>query len=263
MDYSIPWALLPENDKDFFERINADLGPSGVTFNGTVTRQDLASACSRICEFRLFIPDPDENHINFAIGGAFSEFNKRFGEEDGELFMKNFERISKFRDYTLKASGASLIYLQMVEHQIKGCCAMIGLKGLKLTFEDFQSGDPNRTRQTLGWLKRALIGTGSFSSKFEDDFTKFVADRNRLVHSLWNDEMKIDERTGLPTEDSFTTKIAFISSLVRQASEMEKVFRGLIASIHKSLSDSMKIDKSVSPWIKYIPNYESSLKTNE
>jgi hypothetical protein len=163
MDYSIPWHLLPENDAEFFDRNEIEQGATFLKFNRELTREEIASLCQRLWDFRLLIPDPEDNHISFAIGDALNEFIRLFGEEDGKLFMKEWERFTSVREATLKITGGALIYLQQVEHLIKGCCSMLNLKGLKLTFDDFLSQDSTRRCQTLGQLKNALIGTTWFS----------------------------------------------------------------------------------------------------
>ena len=257
MDCSIPWYLLPEDDADFFDQAEIERSASFIKFNRKLSRKELASLCSRLWSFRSLVADPEENHINFAIGDAFNEFSNRFWEKAGTHFTKKFIRFGILRDNTLKITGATLIYLQTVEHLIKGCCAMLKLKGLKLTLEDFHSSDVNRRRQTLGQLKKALIKTFAFSDEFEDRFNQFVSDRNEFVHTFWIGETKMDERVGLPSEDHFREKLKFTISLMRQARKMELVFRGLLGSIVDSFSERLKNREVVSPWKKYIVNFKA------
>lgn len=259
MDYAIPWHLLPEDDLDFFDRTEIERGPAHVKFNRELSREELASVCSRLWTFRLLIPDPGDKSINFAIGDALNEFSNRFGEKDGEYFKKAFVRLSALRDRTLEATGGTLIYLQNVEHLIKGCCAMLKLKGLKLTLEDFNSRDPSRRRQTLGQLKRALLGTFDFSNVFADQFNGFVDDRNKFVHTLWIDELAIDKRAGLPSEAYYREKLKFTISVMRQARDIELIFRGLLSSIGDSLSKKQK-QELVFPWKKYISKFQGVLR---
>jgi len=260
MDYSIPWDLLPEDDAEFFERNGIERGPAFLKFRRDLTRVEVASLCERLWNFRSIIPAPEENHINFAIGEALHEFSRLFGEEDGEHFMRQWERFATIRDTTLKITGGALIYLQTVEHQIKGCCAILNLQGSKLTLEDFQSQDSTRRRQTLGQLKVALIRTSLFSSEFEDRFNQFVRDRNEFVHALWTSGIDLDERTGIPAEASYEDKSLFAVSLMRQAQHMQVVFRGMLASIIESLSEHLKDDEVVIPWRRYIDRYKATLR---
>lgn len=259
MDYSIPWSLLPEDDADFFDEAHIERGPAHVKFNRELSRQELASVCSRLWNFRLLIPDADDNSINFAIGDALNEFSNRFGEKDGDYFKKAFVRISRVRDHTLEVTGGTLIYLQNVEHLIKGCCAMLKLKGLKLTLDDFNSLDPSRRRQTLGHLKRALLGTFQFSSAFAHQFDGFVEDRNKFVHTLWIGELAIDKRAGLPSEAYYQKKLKFTISVMRQTRYIELIFRGLLSSIGISLSKKQK-QELVFPWKKYISHFQGVLR---
>lgn len=263
MDYSIPWHLLPEDDADFFDRAEVERGASSIKFNRKLSRQELASVCSRLRNFRSLVEDPEENLIDFAIGDAFNEFSNRFGEEDGAYFMKEFVRLENLRDNALKITGATLIYLQMVEHLIKGCCAMLKLKGLKFTLEDFHSSDVNRRRQTLGYLKKALMGTFAFSNEFENDFNRFVSDRNEFVHTFWIGETKIDERVGLPSETDFREKLDFTISLMRRARKIELVFRGLFGSIGASFPESPENQEVMFPWKKYIAEFKATLHAPE
>ena len=89
-------------------------GPTFLKFNRDLTRLEVASLCERLWNFRSTIPDPGDNHINFAIGDALNEFSRLFGEEDGEHFMKQWERFASVRDATLKITGGALIYLQQL-----------------------------------------------------------------------------------------------------------------------------------------------------
>jgi hypothetical protein len=260
MDYSIPWHLLPEDDADFFDRAGIERHASSIKFNRELTREELASVCSRLWNFRSIVTDPKENHINFAIGDALNEFSNRFGDQDGAHFMKEFVRLGNLRDHMLKIAGAALIYLQMVEHLIKGCCAILKLTGLNLTIEDFNSTDITRRRHTLGQLKRALVGTFAFSDEFEDQFNRFVSDRNDFVHTFWIGEIKIDDRVGLPSESDFREKLDFMISLMRRAQTIELVFRGLLGSIVASFPENLKSNEVVFHWKKYIPDFNASLR---
>jgi hypothetical protein len=119
MNYSIPWNLLGEGDQDFFQDMDIELGPSFLKFNRELDRPEIASVCRRIWDFRSTLENPEENHINFALGDALHQFQLRFGESDGEAFAEDFCRILRLRDHLLKITGCALIYLQSVEHQTK------------------------------------------------------------------------------------------------------------------------------------------------
>jgi hypothetical protein len=260
MDYSIPWHLLSDDDADFLDQAGIERGLSFIKFNRELSRKELALVCSRLVNFRSIIPDPKENHINFAIGEAFNEFSQRFGKKDGKYFLKNFVRVGKLRDKTLNVTGAALIYLQTVENLIKGCCAMLKLKGIKLTVADFQSDDASRRRQTLGQLKAALLGTFAFSDDFEDRFNAFVRGRNEFIHTFWTGETEIDTRTGLPSEHHFNEKLKFMFSLMSQAREIEYVFRGLFASMGEAFQKATKNDQEPFLWKRFIPNFKATLR---
>jgi hypothetical protein len=261
MDYSIPWHLLSEDDAHFLDQAGIERGPSFIKFSRQLSRAELALVCSRLVNFRSIVPDPKENHINFAVGAAFSEFSHRFGTKDGKYFLKQFVRLGKLRDKTLQVTGATLVYLQTVENLIKGCCAMLKLKGIKLTVADLQSNDASRRRQTLGQLKAALLGTFAFSDEFESRFNGFVRDRNEFIHTFWVSETKIDARAGLPSDHHFREKLKFMFSLMSKARDIEFVFRGLLGSIGEAFPKEMQDQDGAFPWRRYIPNFKATLRT--
>ncbi len=260
MNYAIPWDLLPEDDLDLLDRLEIERGPSFLKFKRKLNREEIVLVCERLWNFRSIVPDAEDNHINFAIGDALGEYSKQFGEDEGELFVKDWTHLSKLRDNMLRITGGALIYLQTVEYQIKGCCSMLNLRGLKLTVADFHASDPKRRRQTLGQLKNALIENFSFADEFEVQFGRFVDDRNEFVHTLWTGEMDMDERTGLPSEDNFRNKLELTISLIRQAREIELVFRGLLGFIVDSLPETLKDNDVVIRWKKYIARFKATLR---
>ena len=137
---------------------------------------------------------------------------------------------------------------------------MLNPRGLKLTVADFHASDPKRRRQTLGQLKNALIENFPFADEFEVQFGRFVDDRNEFVHTLWTGEMDMDERTGLPSEHNFRNKLEFTISLIRQAREIELVFRGLLGFIVDSLPETLKDNDVVIHWKKYIARFKATLR---
>ena len=140
---------------------------------------------------------------------------------------------------------------------------MLKLKELTLTLEDFQSTDIRRRRQTLGQLKAALLGTFAFSEEFEQQFNRFVGDRNQFIHTFWVGETKIDPRVGLPSEDHFTEKLGAMFSLMSQARDTEFVFRGLFSSIGEAFPEQAKSQESRFPWKRYIPNFKATLRGSQ
>ena len=262
MNHSIPWHLMPEDDIIFLDQAKIERGAASITFHRELSRDELASACFRLCNFRPFVPDAAQSCISFAIGDAFNQFSKRFGKRDGAYFIKQFVRASTLREATLKIAGSTLIYLQVVEHLIKGCCAMLNLKGLNLRVEDLQSGDSRRRRKTLGQLKAALIGTSAFSIEFEASFNRFVSERNEFIHTFWIAELVLDKRTGLPTEHHLRKELEFTMSLMRQAREIELVFRGLYGAIGESLSKGVENHEALAPWKRYIGKFRATLRSH-
>lgn len=260
MNYSIPWDFLPDDDAEFFDRAQIEREPSFLKFKRDLTREEVSSLCVRLWNFRAIIPDSEDNHSNFAIGQAFNEFSRLFGEIEGKRFIKEWFRLATIRDTALKVTGGALIYLQSVEHQIKGCCSMLDLKGLNLSLDDFQSTDTSRRRQTLGQLKSALMGTSTFSADFEAHFNRFVTDRNEFVHTLWTKDSELDERSGLPSEAYYNEKFRFTVSIFRQAHHMEAVFRGMLGAIFESLTEQLKDHEAVGLWRRYIPKYNATLR---
>ena len=86
----------------YLNRLEIERGPSFLKFKRKLNREEIALLCERLWNFRSIVPDAEDNHINFAIGDALGEYSKQFGEDEGELFVKGWTRLSKLRDNMLR-----------------------------------------------------------------------------------------------------------------------------------------------------------------
>jgi|SRR5208282_1780246 len=267
MTYSIQWQLLVEEEKDFMGTLGIETGASFAKFTRDLTWEEITMVFAHFVSLRKRTPDPEESHVNFAVGDCLVEMERLFGKERAEQFTSEFLRFSAFRDYVLGLTGAALIYLQQVEEVIKGCCACLNLKGMRLTVADFLSSDPEHRRVTLGQMKNALLNTKAFSPDFEAQFHDFVQDRNRFVHSLWVEDARTNPHSGLPSGEHIVRVADFIKDLVRRAYRIERIFKGLWAALGESLSQGLPPElgdaATVNPWLKYIREFRDVSRTKE
>jgi hypothetical protein len=165
-------------------------------------------------------------------------------------------KLELYRDYLLKLSGATLIQLQYLEHVIKGCCACLSLKGLKLTFSDFLSADPMRRKQTLGQLARALAANEIFESNFEARLSAFVEKRNRFIHSFW-----IDTFEGTSEADARSFAVLeqieeFVLDLFKETTDLQEVFLGFYYAIGAKLAEregaDLELNAILREWAHHI-----------
>jgi hypothetical protein len=258
MSYQIQWGRLIEEDQDFLKSLGIETGPSFVRFTRDLTWDEITLVFGRLDGLRRRTPDAEGDHVNFALGDCLNEIKRLFGRERAELFMQEYPRLSNFRDHVLTMAGATLIYLQTVENMIKLCCASLGIK---LTLADFLSDDPDRRRVTLGQMKHALLKSGafSFSGDFEAELGRFVHDRNEFVHYLWVEDSGENPVTGLPSEDDLARIEDRIQSLLAQAHRMERIFKGMWGAIGAGKARQESDASSLTPWLKYIKEFESVL----
>jgi len=257
MTYRIQWQRLLEEEKDFLDSLGIESGETFARFTRDLTWEEITVAFAHFVSLRKRTSNPEENHVNFAIGDCLIEMERLRGKERTEQFAREFLRLSAFRDYVVGLAGSALIYLQQVEEVIKGYCACLSFRGLRLTPEDFLSSDPGRRRATLGQMKSALLSTERFSSDFEREFHEFVHDRNRFIHSLWVENYREHLYTGLPREEDVARLADFINALVRRAYRVERIFKGGWVAIDEARAKELP---SISPWLRYIREFRSVLR---
>ena len=267
MTYSIQWELLVEEEEDLMDALGIETGASSAKFTRDLLWEEITIAFAHFVSLRKRTPMPEESHVNFAIGDCLVEMERLFGKERTEQFASEFLRLSACRDFVLGLAGGALIYLQQVEEVIKGCCACLNLKGIRLTVADFLASDPDHRRLTLGQMKNALLNTGAFSAGFEEQLNNFVQDRNRFVHSLWVEDARTSPHSELPCEEDFVRVADFINDLGRRAYRIERIFKGLWAALGEPLSQGLppEADNSatINRWLKYIPEFRDVLRNKE
>jgi len=199
----------------------------------------------------------DENsHINFAMGDWINQAEEWFGESTVKNWIVEEERLKLYRDHLLMLSGATLIQLQYLEHVIRGCCACLSLKGLKLTFSDFLSSNPKRRKQTLGRLANALVAGEVFLPNFEARLTVFVEKRNRFIHRFWFDTFEEMSETGTPSFATLERIEEFVSDLFRETTDLQEVFLGFYYAIGVKLAErekaTLELDGILREWAQQI-----------
>jgi len=262
MSYAIQWDLLLDDERDFLESVGVELIPSGMRFTRHPTWEEFCWTFAYFFGVRNRTLQ-EGNHIDFAIGDCLLAGQEYFGEETVDKWAKSFLRLNAMRNHTLGLTGATLIALQMVEEQIKLCCAIVRPRGLRLTLDDFLSPDPSRRKQTLGQLTRALKKSDIFDSTFEDRLTVFVNNRNKFVHNLWVEQARSKEESGLPSEDEMREVHDFLVSLIRETQYVLGIFRGFHYAITGGYATTLGKEPealTLAQWTRYIPGFKKVLR---
>ncbi len=131
-----------------------------------------------------------------------------------------------FRDYVRYVTGSAVIAAQYVERVLSGVCLALGAKGLKLTMEDWLSGDSSRTRNMLGDIRRQLGGTFITDEAFCDRVSQFAFRRNRIIHGFFIDCFK---GQGRPSESDSTSRryVAECEWVASEAAQLVEVGFGI------------------------------------
>ena len=119
----------------------------------------------------------------------FNEENKTPQE-----WIDEYKRLqSIYEDYLRIVMGDALINSQYVEKVFKFICILIKPIGINIELEDLLSGDPKRTRYTLGKLKDGMKNTNLFTEDFGKRLDEYVCRRNRLVHGYFTEHFQSRE----------------------------------------------------------------------
>lgn len=266
MSNAIQWDLLSVDELDTLEEAGVEMLPLGMRFKRTPTWEEftLVFAYLYALKRRTF---QEENHIDCALGDCLNAGEKFFGWDKVDKWLKEFLPLIEMRDHILKMAGGTLIFLQMVEFQIKACCAQVSLKGLELTWDDVFSPDPSRRKKTLGQLARALKRSDAFDPEFEDRLTKFVNSRNQFIHNLWAEQLfeearRNDRTSGLPSKEQFEGIYEFIRSLIIEAYYMQNVFRGFFYELARARYPEIEKKETfpLRSWTRYISEFREVLR---
>jgi hypothetical protein len=269
MSYAIQWDLLSVDELDVLEEAGVEMHPTGMNFKRTPTWEEFTLVFAYLCALENRTVQ-EGNHILCAIGDCLNAGEEFFGWDKVDKWLKEFFPLIEMRDHILKMAGGTLIFLQMVELQIKVCCAQVSLEGLKLTWDDVFSPDPSRRKQTLGQLARALKRSDAFDPEFEDRLTKFVNARNQFIHNLWVKQLFEEtnhnaKTSGFPSKEQFEEIYEFIRSLIRQAYYMQNVFQGFFYELGRAKYPElrkMEQDQTfpLRRWARYIPEFREVLR---
>lgn len=264
MNFEIQWNLLSDDELDFLQEVGVEMHPSGISFTGTPTWDEFTIVFAYLFNLERRTKQK-ENHIYFAIGDCYNAGSDFFGESKVDEWLHEFRKLQAMRDIILNMTGGTMILLQVVEQQIKLCCAAIRLDGLKLTFEDVLSTNPSRRKKTLGQLIKALKQNGIFVPEFEGRLTDFVNSRNEFIHNLWVEKIFYSSNvSGLPSKEEFDAIYKFIQSLIREAHYIRKVFRGFQYDLIRDAEESKNLDQDtllpLHHWTKYIGEFRDVLR---
>lgn len=255
-DYSIKWELLGSDEKEILRKFDVELEASSISFKHELREEDMRVVAGILISLKGRTRD-ENNHINIALGGWMHQADEWFGKDTGIAWMTEEARRGAYRDHLLMLTGATLIELQILEDLIHGCCSFLRLKtkrGETLRVSDFLSPDPNHRNETLGTLKGALEKATLFDHLFESRLDEFVKKRNRFVHDFWVKNLKDPSFSNPPSFERLSKIEEFMSSLLREAVELEAPFRGLhYAFVQDRLAKSVSTGDDVrhNPFIKW------------
>ena len=92
--------------------------PSGVSFKRPPSWEDFTLVFAYLHGLKNRTLQ-EENHIGSAIGDCLNAGTEFFGKNRVDEWIKGFLRLCYMRDRILSVIGATLIFLQVVEQQIK------------------------------------------------------------------------------------------------------------------------------------------------
>lgn len=231
-NYGIKMELLGSHEQEILRKFDVELEASSISFKHELREEDMRVVAGILISLKGRTRD-EGNHINFALGEWINHVDEWFGKDTGIGWMTEEARRAAYRDHLLMLTGVTLIQLQILEDIIKGCCALLHLKigkGKKeriLSVSDFLSDDPNQRSEALGPWKDAIKRKSLFDHGFESRLDEFVKKRNRFVHDFWVKNLKDPSFSNPPSFERLSKIEEFMSSLLREAQELEAPFRGL------------------------------------
>ena len=264
-DNSIKLELLGSDEKEILRKFDVELQASSIGFKHELREEDMRVVAGILISLKGRTRD-EGNHINFALGEWMHQADEWFGKDTGISWMTEEARRAAYRDHLLMLTGATLIELQILEDLIHSCCSFLRLKtkqGETLRVSDFLSPDPNHRNKTLGILKGALEKATLFDHSFESRLDEFVKKRNRFVHDFWVKNLKDPSFSNPPSFERLSKIEEFMSSLLREAVELEAPFRGLhYASVEDRLAKNVSTGDDVRhnpfiEWSKYEKDFLS------
>lgn len=265
-DYSIKVELLSSDEQVILRKFDVELHASNISFKHELREEDMRVVAGILISLESRTRD-EGNHIDFALAGWMRQADEWFGKDIGIDWMTEEARRAAYRDHLLMLTGVTLIQLQILEDIIQGCCALLHLKigtgkmERIVSVSDFLSDDPNHRSEALGPLKEAIKRVSLFDHGFESRLDEFVKKRNRFVHDFWVKNLK--DQSFLPSFERLRKIEEFMSSLLREAGELEAPFRGLhYAFVQDRLAKSVSTGDDVRhnpfiEWSKYEKDFRS------
>jgi hypothetical protein len=250
VDYGIKMDLFTTENFELLKQCGVELGPSWLRFSRKLGADEMR-AVYRVIEFVHRMTADEDNHISFALGDWGNKAYEWFGEKRVNEWIQETNDHHSFRYYLLLITGKVLIKIQELEHTVLGICAFLHIK---LTFEDFVSGDPKRTRHTFCELKQALKEREYFDPGFEQRLDAFGRARNRFVHRLWMEPGDTDLAGG-PTMARMKVIEGFLLNLVQEAEQIKRVFYGMQAAIGLQIAKRDGVDLGQVPQFSHFRQY--------
>lgn len=140
--------------------------------------------------------------------------------------------------------GLCLMQLQRVEYVVSACLAALPrlAAGVHLSLEDVLSPDDARRKYTLGQLLRPLR-SGLPLGELDNRLAEFVEHRNAFTHNYW-----LEATNSWPLdESSYASAFNYVISLMREADDLERVFRGLFAVIAVVAHEQLGVEHALDP----------------
>lgn len=264
----IPWFVLTEIERNDLQDKGVEMKRLGMVFTKEPTWEEFCVIFARIFAVKNRYVNLNHNDsINWAIGDCLVAGEEYFGKDRVHKWLEEYLVLVELRDHILSVSGGVLVQLQHIEHLIKICCAMIPLRGLKLTLDDVFSPDPSKRSQTLGKMNYSLKENKIFNSTFEEKLTQFVNSRNKFAHSLWTDEILTSRYkkniSGLPTKQELDEVYKFLVKIINESEYIEKVFMGFQFALMPEPPNDSSIPSEKSPvlrWARYLPEFLKAVK---
>jgi len=216
--------LLTDEERSILTKMGVELQTAAIIFRRRLSELEMRKVWRILV---ILASRTKDDHIKLALGDWLIKAEEWFGKDTVKNWLEEEKRLKAYRNYLLMRSGALLIQLQCLEHEIMVCCALLSLTDIHPS--DFLSDDPKRRRYTLGQLKNALKGAQIFEPDFESHLDTFVKKRNRFIHEFWVETfIKGPESYNLSTMKKIEE---FITQVSKEARELQMVFRGLCYAI--------------------------------
>ena len=183
-----------------------------------------------------------EDWVNWLVGDWANAVSRVEGEGVAERIISEEQEAYSFSQHILTLSGATLMALQWTELAVDQCVRLLqDAEGAPPTADVFSVDDTKR-RRTLGQLNRVLQNRQLFIDEFEKRMDRFVTQRNRFAHRALVERLPSALAEHEPRMQAFQEIESFLLDLLREARDVGRVFKGLLAAIGLSVATREKIE---------------------